>query len=99
MTGNQGFDEVKGPKNQGRHQGPTAHSGRPSPMSAEPPRPTRTKFGVPTHAKLFFELFLGFAPTAASRHREERSDPLMIDLCKICFQKKDKLVSTNENGH
>ena len=42
-----------------------------------PARPTQSMFGVPTHGKLFFELFLGFAPTAASRHCEEvrRSNP------------------------
>ena len=44
-------------------------------MSAEPPRPARSMFGVPTHGKLFFELFLGFSPSAASRHCEERSNP------------------------
>ena len=46
-------------------------------MSAPPPRPIQSMFGVPTHGKLFFELFLGFAPTAASRHCEEvrRSNP------------------------
>ena len=40
-------------------------------MSAPPPRPTQSMFGVPTHGKLFFELFLGFAPSAASRHRKD----------------------------
>ena len=62
--------DKKGPKNQGRHQGPTAQSRRPSPMSARPPRPARSVFGVPTHGKLIFELFLSFAPSAASRHCE-----------------------------
>ena len=49
---NQGFDEVKGRKNQGRHQGPAAHSGRPSPMSAGPPRPAQSGFGVPRRDSL-----------------------------------------------
>ena len=40
--------DKKGPKNQGRHQGPTAQSRRPSPMSAGPPRPARTRLGIPT---------------------------------------------------
>ena len=31
-------------------------------------------------------MFLGFAPVVALRHREARSDPFMIDLCKIYFQ-------------
>jgi len=87
---NRRFDEAKrvnGPKNQSRHHRTFPQSGRFPAMSALPPRPTQTKFGVPTQGKLFFELFLGFAPTAASRHREERSDPFMIDSCKICFQK------------
>ena len=39
--------DEKGPKNQGRHQGPVAQGARPSPMSAEPPCPTRTSVGVP----------------------------------------------------
>ena len=43
------FDEVKGPKNLGRHQGPAAHGNRPSPMSAGPARPTQSVFGIPTH--------------------------------------------------
>ena len=34
MMRNLRFDEVKGPKNLGRHQGPTALGDRPSPMSA-----------------------------------------------------------------
>ena len=41
--------ETKGPKIQGRHQGPTTHGRRPSPMSAFPPRPTQLGFGVPEH--------------------------------------------------
>ena len=43
------FDEVKGPKNQGRHHGPTALGNRPSSMSAGPTHPTRSVFGVPAH--------------------------------------------------
>ena len=43
----------KGPKDQGRHQGPTAHGGRPSPMSAVPPRPTRSSVGVPILVALY----------------------------------------------
>ena len=39
--------DKKVPKNQGRHQGPAAQGGRPSPMSARPPRPARTSFGKP----------------------------------------------------
>ena len=39
--------ETKGPKIQGRHQGPAAHGNRSSPMSAGPARPTRSVFGVP----------------------------------------------------
>ena len=31
---------------------------------------------------------LGFTLVDASRHREERSDPFMPDLCKICFPQK-----------
>ena len=42
--------DKKGPKNQGRHQGPTAHGDRPSPMSAGPARPTRVSVGVPSIA-------------------------------------------------
>ena len=49
MMRNLRFDEVKGPKNLGRHQGPTALGDRPSPMSAGPARPTQSVFGVPTH--------------------------------------------------
>ena len=49
LIGNQRFDEVKGPKDQGRHHGPTALGNRPSPMSAGPPRPTQSVFGVPAH--------------------------------------------------
>ena len=32
-------------------------------------------------------MLLGFTPIVASRHREARSDPFMIDLRKIYFQK------------
>ena len=32
---------------------------------------------------------LGFTLVVASRHREERSDPFMPDLCKICFPQKN----------
>ena len=39
----------KEPKDQGRHQGPTAPGDRSSPMSAGPAHPTRLVFGVPTH--------------------------------------------------
>ena len=39
--------ERKGPKVQGRHQGPDAQGGRPSPMSARPTRPTRSSVGIP----------------------------------------------------
>ena len=37
--------DEKGPKNQGRHQGPSAHGGRPSPMSAmaNAPNPVKDK--------------------------------------------------------
>ncbi len=41
------FLDKKEAKNQGRHQGPDAHGGRPSPMSARPTRPTRSSVGVP----------------------------------------------------
>ena len=37
----------KGPKDQGRHQRPTALGGRPSAMSAIPPHPTQWSIGVP----------------------------------------------------
>jgi hypothetical protein len=36
--------DEKGPKNQGRHQGPTAHGGRPSPMSARARAPYPVSF-------------------------------------------------------
>ena len=39
--------DEKGPKNLGRHQGPTALGNRPSPMSARPTRPTQSVFGIP----------------------------------------------------
>ncbi len=39
--------DEKGPKNQGRHQGPTALGDRSSPMSAGPARPTRLVFDKP----------------------------------------------------
>ena len=42
----------KGPKIQGRHQGPTAPGDRSSPMSAGPAHPTQLVFGVPTHYQL-----------------------------------------------
>ncbi len=41
--------DEKGPKNQGRHQGPTALGNHSSPMLARPARPTRSRFGVPAH--------------------------------------------------
>ena len=43
--------DEKGPKNQGRHQGPYTHGNRPSPMSAGPARPTQSVFGVPIHSE------------------------------------------------
>ena len=43
--------DEKGPKNQGRHQGPTALGNRSSPMSAGPARPTQSVFGVPIHSE------------------------------------------------
>ena len=42
----------KEPKDQGRHQGPTALGDRSSPMSAGPAHPTQLVFGVPTHYQL-----------------------------------------------
>ena len=41
--------ETKGPKIQGRHQGPTALGDRTSPMSAGPAHPTQWSAGVPVH--------------------------------------------------
>jgi hypothetical protein len=80
--------------------GPAHEADASPPCRPWPARPTRSVFGKPTHnTTLFMEHLFGFAPTAASRHREERSDPLMIDLSKICFQKTDKLIFANENGH
>ena len=35
---------------------------------------------------------LGFTLVVASRHRKERSNPFMTDLCKICFKKKEKHI-------
>ena len=49
----------KEPKDQGRHQGPTALGNRPSPMSAGPTRPTRSVFGVPIHGMLGSRLTAG----------------------------------------
>jgi len=43
MMRNQGFDEVKGPKNLGRHQRPNTQSGRPSAMSAVARAPSPVK--------------------------------------------------------
>ena len=109
----------KGPKGQGRHQGPTALGDRSSPMSAGPARPTRLVFGKPCpidgHETL---LHLYYASpnsliadphsanaerdllrpwdsllVVALRHREARSDPFMIDLRKIYFQKKIHFIS------
>ena len=36
---------------------------------------------------------LGLTPVVASRHREARSNPFTIDLCKICFKKKKTYIS------
>ena len=61
--------DKKGPKNQGRHQGPTALGNRPSPMSAGPARPARSRFGVPAlGVRCCRFLSLRHAP-APSRHR------------------------------
>ena len=114
--------ETKGPKIQGRHHGPYAHSERPSPMSADPTRPTRLIIGIPAHGTRTenntttdnapapchhggqgsaIPYALGthscrrFASSrgGTSLPRAERggSDPFMIDLCKICFQKKTSI--------
>lgn len=49
---NRRFDEAKrvnGPKDQGRHQGPTAHGERPSPMSAVARAPYPVERGRSQH--------------------------------------------------
>lgn len=59
--------------------GPPHKAGASPPCRPWPAHPTRSVFGKPTH-KIFIKHLQGFAPTAALRHREERSDPLITEL-------------------
>ena len=70
MMRNQGFDEVKGPKNLGRHQRSTALGDRSSAMSAGPARPTRSSVGVPA-----LETWLKHS---ASLHKKKAAGPVRV---------------------
>ena len=50
--------DKKGPKNQGRHQGPSAHGGRPSPMSAMACAPSPVEGGRSPGGDIFIELII-----------------------------------------
>ena len=63
--------DEKVPKNQGRHQGPTAHSGRPSPMSSVASAPNPVKI----RRAQFKNLFSG-KPSMACDAMNECSTPL-----------------------
>ena len=92
--------QVKGPKNHGRHHGPTAQSERFPAMSAIPPRPAQTRLGIPTQ-KTFLWTFSWLLPNcrfasltrfASSNLRFARNEAIQTSsrLCGAYHLKSDR---------